>query len=71
MYHHSCVIAAHFSLFKDFIPFRIKTKDLRLLVNKFLLKSNADISYGSFRLDPITGELYLAFSNIFTTSQYE
>lgn len=69
-YCYSSQIVIFSTLLRNSIPFRIKNKGHRLLINKFVLRINSMLKYGSFRLDAWTGEFSLCFNNIFSSLQY-
>lgn len=41
------------------------------MVSKFVLKTNASMKYGSFRIDPTNGELSLCFNNVLSAYQFQ
>lgn len=40
-------------------------------MGKYLLKANSSLKYGSFKIDPVTGEVTLCFNNTLTASQFQ
>lgn len=48
-------ITIYGTLLKNFIPYKFIGKDNRITISKFLLKVNAILKYGSFRIDPNSG----------------
>lgn len=43
------------SVLRNGVPLKIPSKALRLGLSRFVLRTNAMLKYGSFRLDPHTG----------------
>ena len=58
-------------ILKNGVPIRIQNRNQRTLLNHFLLRINAGIKYGSFKLNPLNGEITLCFNSVMSAYQYE
>ena len=69
--HRKKQISVFATILKNGLPIRIQNKNQRILLNNFLLRTNGGMKYGSFKLNPLNGEISLSFNSFMTVLQYE
>ena len=56
---------------KNGCPVHLQHRNQRIMMNHFLLKVNSIIKYGSFKINPLSGEVMITYNTFMTNFQYK
>ena len=59
------------TVLRNYIPIRVKEKEMRLTINRYVIKINGSLKQGALRLNPFNGEIVFCMTNFLTLSQYK
>ncbi len=58
-------------MLRNYVPIRVKEKDMKLSINRFLIRINGILKNGSIRLNPFNGEIVFCMNSFLSIYQFE